>query len=216
MPKIITITNNKGGVAKTATTKNLAKALSLKDKKVGVVDMDDQNNLTDSCKPDCGFDLIPTDKSLQALQNLCGLDYEFVLLDNPPDLSQEAIHSYLISDYLLIPTTLASNSIKGMLKTVEAMQTESIKKYNTKLELLGVLVTMFDRRDREADKLLNVLRESLAGSLLDSVIRISSSIRRSDDEGQTVQDYEKPWYKEKKSTIDFGQLADEIIQKTTK
>ncbi len=48
MGKILSIVNHKGGVGKTTTTLNLGKALSLQQKKVLIIDLDPQANLSQS------------------------------------------------------------------------------------------------------------------------------------------------------------------------
>lgn len=48
MTRIISLINNKGGVGKTTSTLNIGKAISLKGKKVLLVDIDPQGNLTDA------------------------------------------------------------------------------------------------------------------------------------------------------------------------
>jgi chromosome partitioning protein len=215
-PIIISLSSNKGGISKTSTTKNLAQALAMQNLKVTVVDMDDQSNLKMQHQDNWIFDLVDTDKSLEQLQNLKTLDYDYILIDNAPDLGESTVYSYLVSDYVIIPTALANHSILGMAKTLEAMNRQEIKAINPNLKLLGVLVTFFDRRDRESDNLLKTLQTRLGEHLFKSLIRVSSSIKQSDDQNQLVYEYEKGWYRDKKSTNDFNSLATEILTKLKK
>ena len=163
MPIIIAIINRKGGVGKTATTKNLAFALSKLGKKVAVADQDNSDNLTFGVDRDnLPFDYIKSDRSYAILSKFKELDYDIILLDNPPTLGQEATSSLLIADYVLIPANFTFYVEKGIIGIFESIK--EIQKINPKLKLLGVLINMFDKREK--DNLSKLLRRDVLAEIV--------------------------------------------------
>lgn len=131
--KIISISNNKGGVGKTTTTVNVAAALQLLGKKVMVIDMDHQaqstyhfginpNQVTESI-----YDVLKGDKNYKdIIINRNGIDIlpanpemrniEFIPLPAKEFLLKEAMESLTGYDYVLLdcPPSLGVLTLNAM------------------------------------------------------------------------------------------------------
>jgi chromosome partitioning protein len=202
----------KGGAGKTSIVRGLAYSLHTLGKRVAVIDLDYSNNLTNGYADDCVYDLIEDAKDLKTLQEIAETsNYDYILIDTAPSLVKETLSAYIVSDFLLIPTTLARDSIEGIKPTFESIN--DIRKHNPKLKLLGVVVSNYDKRDNTADQCLETLKSAYSGILLDSMIRVSSNIKKAKDNGVEIQEYEKSFWL-KKATPDFDNLAKEVIKKT--
>ena len=98
--RIISIANQKGGVGKTATTSNLGICLYQMGKRVLVVDMDPQGNLTLSLAPHDGIEVTVAD----------------ALLDHKNELPRISIFEAVAGGRMdLVPTTLALASAEAAL-----------------------------------------------------------------------------------------------------
>lgn len=155
-PKIIVVTNGKGGVGKTTTAMALSSIFSEKCK-VLAVDADSQGSFSwwaGRSEKGMGFDLVQeTDPELLGgLRKISG--YDLVIIDTPPALDSEALTAVLpASDYLILPTPPAPMDLAALIETVK--ETVMPMKVTHR-----VLLTRVDPRSLgEAQEAQNTLRE---------------------------------------------------------
>lgn len=80
----------------------------------------------------------------KALEPLFG-DYDYCIIDNPPDINTTVINALYMSDYVVVPIKIDKFSFDGVDQILE--QLEDVKELNPKLRFLGCLVTMYYRSD---------------------------------------------------------------------
>jgi len=71
--------------------------------------------------------------------------FDYVLIDTPPSLSYITVNSLVAAEEVLIPLQAEYYALEGLsqlLKTIKEVQ----KVYNPELDILGVVITMFDER----------------------------------------------------------------------
>ena len=69
-------------------------------------------------------------------------DYDFIFIDTPPNTHSTISFSALIaSDYVVVPTELSNDSIEGIYWAQEDLEYIHEQKYNTKVDILGVIAT---------------------------------------------------------------------------
>lgn len=96
---IISVVHQKGGVGKTTLSLNLAFCLS-ENLKVAITDTDLQGSISEIEEFIEGIDLVPLEK----VRNKELLDYDVLVIDTPPYLTDKLHEIFLISDFVLIPT----------------------------------------------------------------------------------------------------------------
>jgi len=72
-------------------------------------------------------------------------EYDFVIMDTPPTLGLLTVNALVASSHVIIPIQSSYYAMQGtddLLDTIEKIQ----RRANPELEILGVLVTMYDKR----------------------------------------------------------------------
>ncbi|WP_373476601.1 ParA family protein [Sphingorhabdus sp.] len=95
--------------------------------------------------------------------------WDICLIDCPPSLGLLTINSLVAVDSILVPLQCEFFALEGLsqlLQTVERIQ----KRFNPNLSILGVALTMYDRRNRLTDQVADDVRSCLGGLVFDTVI----------------------------------------------
>ncbi len=101
-------------------------------------------------------------------------EYQFVIIDTPPTLGLLTINALVAATHVLIPiqsSYLAMEGTDDLLDTVQRVR----QRVNPQLEILGVLITMLDRRTVLGRDVLEQVREVFGDKVFETVI--SRSVR---------------------------------------
>ena len=96
--------------------------------------------------------------------------YDYVLLDCPPSLGLLTLNALTAADSLLIPIQSEYYALEGLssiLETVSLVQ----KSFNPALRLEGIVITMFDSRNRISHQVVEEIRAHFPDKLFRTIIR---------------------------------------------
>ncbi len=115
--------------------------------------------------------------------------YDFVLVDTPPSLGLLTINAFVAGTGVIVPVQTEYLSLRGLvqLENTLAMVRENL---NPKVEIVGIVPTMYDRRithSREADE---ILRENFGDLVYNTRIRKTVRFAEAPVKGTSVLAYE--------------------------
>lgn len=152
-------------------------------------------------------ELVSKDKREFCLkQALSSLTYDIILIDCPPALGLLTINALVAADNLLIPVQAEYYALEGLSQLLSVMQ--RVKQgLNTKLELLGVVVTMFDSRTSLSEQVHDELKKHFNTKLFKTVIPRNIKLAEAPSHGLPIADHDK-WSKGARA---YKALAKELL-----
>jgi chromosome partitioning protein len=95
--------------------------------------------------------------------------HDICLIDCPPSLGMLTLNALSAADTLLVPLQCEFFALEGLsqlLQTVERVQ----ERFNPNLGILGIVLTMYDRRNRLTDQVADDVRSCLHALVFETVI----------------------------------------------
>ncbi|HUB15125.1 MAG TPA: ParA family protein [Acetobacteraceae bacterium] len=132
----------------------------------------------------------------------------FVLIDCPPSLGLLTLNALVAADSVLVPLQCefyALEGISSLMHTIEAVR----RNFNPSLQLQGVVLTMFDRRNRLSDLVANDARDHFGEWVFETVIPRNVRIGEAPSHGQPVLVYDA----RSPGAIAYTAMAAELLQR---
>jgi len=252
MGKVITITNQKGGVGKTTTAINLAAGFAVLEYKTLLIDADPQANATSGIGFDPKniktsiyecildevdprniilntetpyLDLIPAhidlvgaeiemislpnrEKMMRKVTENLRSAYDFILIDCGPSLGLITVNALTAADSVIIPVQCEYFALEGLgklLNTIKIVQS----RLNPNLDIEGILLTMYDKRLRLSNQVVEEVKTHFQQMVFDTIINRNIRLSEAPSFGEPIMMHDVNSI----GSINYLNLAREILQK---
>ncbi len=115
--------------------------------------------------------------------------YPYVIVDCPPSLGFLTVNALAAADFVIIPLQCEYYALEGLvllLKTITIIK----KRVNPSLEILGVLLTMFDRRNNLSFRVMEEARRHLGNKVFKTVIPRNVRLSEAPSHGKPIVLYD--------------------------
>ncbi len=143
-------------------------------------------------------------------QALSQTKFDYVLIDCPPALGLLTINALTAASDVLIPVQAEYFAMEGLgqlLQTVQRIR----QALNPDLNLLGVLLTMYDNRTSLSSQVKNELEEHLPGKVFSAIIPRNVRLAEAPSHGKPIHDHDR-WSKGAKAYKQFVKELEKTLE----
>ncbi len=151
-------------------------------------------------------DLANVDNREHKLKNaLKNLTYDYILIDCPPALGLLTINALTAAQQVIIPVQAEYYALEGLGQLLDVIQRVRAG-LNPHLEILGLVVTMFDSRISLADQVVSELKKHFGDKVFSTIVPRNVRLAEAPSYGKSIASHDK-WSKGARA---YKQLAKEV------
>lgn len=134
--------------------------------------------------------------------------YDFIIIDCPPSLSLLTVNAMTTADSVLVPIQCEYYALEGLSQLIHTV--ELVKdRLNSKLEIEGVVFTMYDARTNLSLQVVENVKDNLQQNIYKTIIPRNIRLAEAPSYGTPINQYDP----RSAGAESYMRLADEVIEK---
>lgn len=143
-------------------------------------------------------------KEIEQIRN----NYDFVIIDCPPSLNTLTINAMTTADTILVPIQCEYYALEGLSQLIHTINLVR-QRLNPKLEIEGVVFTMFDARTNLSLQVVENVKENLKQNIYKTIIPRNVRLAEAPSHGLPINIYDP----KSAGAEGYKDLAEEVIDK---
>lgn len=148
-------------------------------------------------------------RELKLKNILDNLDYDYILIDCPPSLGLLTVNALTAADEVLIPVQAEYYAMEGLSQLLATVQ-QIRAGLNPNLNILGVVVTLYDSRNSLSEQVKAELQTHFGDKIFSTVIPRNVRLAEAPSFGKTIIEHDK-WSKGSRA---YKALAHEVEKRS--
>ncbi|MFP6749446.1 MAG: ParA family protein [Alphaproteobacteria bacterium] len=135
-------------------------------------------------------------------------ELDYVLIDSPPSLNLLTVNALVAAKSVVVPLQCEFFALEGLsmlMKTIELIR----KNYNPELEIQGIVLTMYDKRNNLSDQVAQDVRDTLGDKVYKTVIPRNVRVSEAPSHGKPALLYDHKCA----GSLAYMRLASELLRR---